>query len=116
MTRYALLRESIAYFAASPADQLAHDLGPDDAVNETPYPLEHMLECGEITPAEIGILRPLEELIERYCVSGGLKPWHDEAMLFSDPHWAQIRSVANEIIHKLPDEERESDFTRSLKK
>ena len=107
MTRYGLLRESVAYFAASPEDQLAHDWSADDAVNDTPYPLDHMLEQGEITPAEIGIVRPLEKLIEQYCSSQGVKPWHDEAVLFSDPFWAQIRSLAADILGQLPDEDRE---------
>jgi hypothetical protein len=115
MTRYAFLRRSVAYFAASPENQLAHDWGADDAVNDTPYPLEHMLEHDEITPAEIAILRPLETLIGQYCSSQGVKPWHDEAVLFSDPMWARIRALATEILERLPDEERESDWTRSLR-
>jgi len=115
MTRYAFLRQSIAYFAGSPDDQLAHDWGADEAVNDTPYPLEHMLEHGEITPEEISILRPLETLIGQYCSSPGEKPWHDEALLLSDPQWAQIRSLAAEILKRLPDEERGNGWTSSLR-
>jgi hypothetical protein len=115
-TRYTLLRKSIAYFAASPEDQLAHDLGADDAVNDIPYPLEHMLPHGEITPAEIDLIRPLEGLIDDYCSSDGVKPWDDETVLFSDPMWAGIRDRAARILKQLPDEERESDWTGSLGK
>jgi hypothetical protein len=104
MTRYAHLRKSIAYFAASPEDQLAHDMGADDAVNELPYPLQDMLEHGEITKAAIRNIRPLEELIEQYCASQGAKPWHDEGALFSDPLWQRIRSVAASLLEKLPND------------
>lgn len=115
MTRYKLLRKSVAYFAASPEQQRAHDWGADEAVNDTPYPLEHMLEFGEITPAEIGIVRPLETLIGQYCAAPGVKPWDDESALLSDPIWARIRSLAAEVLEQLPDEDRESEWTRNLR-
>jgi len=115
MTRYALLRRSIAYFAASPEDQLAHDMGADDAINEFPHPLQDMLEHGEITTAEIRIIRPLEELIEQYCSSQGVKPWHDEGALFADPLWAEIRSVAVALLEQLPSDERDCGHTRRLR-
>ena len=116
MTRYASLRASISYFAAPAENQHAHDLGADDAVNETPYPLEDMLICGEITPAEVDIIRPLEELIAEFCSKDGAKPWRDETLLFSDPLWAQIRCIAADILNRLPEEQREDDFQAQLEK
>jgi hypothetical protein len=114
MTRYASLRASIAYFAATAESQLVHDLGSDDAVNETPYPLEDMLFYGEITSTEVDIIRPLEELIAEFCSKNGVKPWHDEALLASDPRWAKIRCLAADILKQLPEEKRESDFQAQL--
>ena len=112
MTRYAFLRQSVAYFAASAEEQLAHDMGADDAVNDIPFPLEDMFECGELTQAEIELIRPLEDLIKQYCSSPGLKPWSDEAALRADPSWAQIRSLAIHVLGRLPDECRENDASR----
>lgn len=74
-----------------------------------------MLEFGEITPAEIGIVRPLETLIGQYCAAPGVKPWDDESALLSDPIWARIRSLAAEVLEQLPDEDRESEWTRNLR-
>lgn len=108
MTRYALLREAIAYFASSAEVQLAHDWGADDAVDDTPYPLEAMLEGGELTPAENDIVRSFEEMVADYCSKEGAKPWHNEALLFSDPLWAQIRCTAAKVLDQLPDERRET--------
>lgn len=106
MTRYDALRDSIAYFAAPPGTQVAHDMGADEAVNETPYPLEDMLECGELTTVEVEAIRPLEELIADYCTIDGPKPWHNESLLFSDPNWAAIRVLAAEVLEQLPDTSR----------
>ncbi len=106
MTRYALLRGSVAYFASSAQDQLGHEWGADDAVSETPYPLEDMFDCGEITLAEINVVRPLATLIEQYAGSPGLKVWHDEALLFSDPAWAEIRTMAIAALERLTGHDR----------
>lgn len=103
MTRYALVRSSIAYFAASADEQLAHDMGPDDAVNELPYPLEDMLCCRELTQSEAAVIRHLDDLILHYCSQPGVKPWHDEVALSDDPDWAKIRQVAASILEQLPD-------------
>lgn len=110
MSRYSMLRQTIAYFAASADDQKAHDEGPDDMVCGVPFPLLYMLDHGEITTAEFDIIRPLEELIERYCESDSAKPWdqEDEAALFTEPRWAEIRHVAAAILAQLPAEEREN--------
>jgi hypothetical protein len=101
MSRYANLRESISYFAATPQEQLAHDWGADEAVNDQPYPLEDMLYCNEITQGEVDIIRPFEDMVLRYCSRDGLKPWNDEAALFHDSDWAEIRRVANNILKRL---------------
>ena len=119
MTRYALLRDTIAYFAAPAEVQLTHDLGADDAVNdmETFFGAhKDMIAYDEITLAEVDAIRPLDDLITRFCASDSVKPWEDEdeAPLFSDPLWAEIRCLAMEVIAQLPDEKRESDYTRSL--
>jgi hypothetical protein len=110
MSRYAGLRRSISYFAATPEAQLAHDQGADDAVNDLPYPLHHMFECGEITIDEISIIYPLEKLILTYCEQEGPKPWSDETLLFSDPKWEVIRELARLVLNHLPDEFRSSDW------
>ncbi|MGV3458495.1 hypothetical protein [Sphingomonas sp.] len=108
MTRYSNLRASIGYFASSPQEQLAHDWGADEAVNELPYPLEIMVETGELTEAEAAIIFPFDHLISRYCSSDRVKPWDDAGALFSDPLWAEIRSLAADILANLPEENREA--------
>jgi hypothetical protein len=108
MSRYSMLRETVAYFAASADDQKAYYWGADDMVNEVPLPLGYMLEKGDITKAEFDIIRPLEELIDRYC-ERNYKQWEDEdSVLFRDPLWAEIRPVAAAILAQLPDEVREN--------
>lgn len=109
MTRYANLRELVAYFAASPEEQFTHDLGADEAVNHIPNPLEYMLDLGELTTAQVERVRQLEALIDQYCAHPGVKPWHDEAALFSDPSWAQIRLLAAAVLKRLPDAIGESE-------
>jgi hypothetical protein len=104
MTRYTLLREWVAYFAASAEDQLTHDLGADDAVNESPHQLEDVLHCGELTPDEASLISRLEDLILHYCSQLGAKPWHDEVALVGDPEWAKIRTVAADTLQQLPDQ------------
>ena len=104
-----MLRDTVAYFAAPADDQRAYFWGADDMVNDLPFPLEYMLEKGEITKAEFDIIRPLEGLIDRYCERNYNKLWEDEeAVLFSDPLWAEIRPVAAAILAQLPDEVREN--------
>jgi hypothetical protein len=104
-----MLRETVAYFAASADDQMAYYWGADDMVHDVPFPLEYMLDRGEITKAEFDIIRPLEMRIDRYCESNYCKLVEDEeAVLFADPLWAEIRPVAAAILAQLPDEEREN--------
>lgn len=101
MSRYSLIKESISYFAATAQEQIAHDWGADDAVNDQPYPLEDMLYSNEMTQAEVDIILPFEDMVSRYCSMDGPKPWNDEQALFHDPDWAKIRRVAGDILKQL---------------
>lgn len=72
-----------------------------------------MLECGEITPEEIDALRPLDAMLARWSGPEHSELWARRA-LFEDPRWRAIRLEAAEVLARLPDEPRESDYMRSL--
>jgi hypothetical protein len=130
-TRYTMLRASIANLAAAPDMQVAYldrsfatltgghsaaRYGNNELVLEFDdiFPAaEHMLEYGEITPSEIGSIKPLDRLIEQLCEEADETFWKREA-LFADVRWQQLRSCASEVLSALPDEQRESDYTRGL--
>ena len=127
-TRYQQLRQSISNLAASPVAQLAHleSIFPNygsplpSGFNTDELGLEfgdiycavgHMLECGEITQAEIDAAKPLDALLEKLSGKANADFWTCEA-LRSDPRWEQVRRCASEALEAYPDEVRESDWTR----
>jgi hypothetical protein len=130
-TRYTLLREAVANLAATAEAQVAYldrsfstltGGGSAEAYGNNELALEfedsfiatgHMLEYGEITQAEIERLRSLDELLGQWSGKTQAAFWAREA-LFSDPRWEIIRSRAAEVFATLPDETRESAYTRSL--
>lgn len=130
-TRYTILRETVANLAAAAEVQVAYldnsfsrltGGGSAEAYGNDELALEfedsfvfvdHMLECGEITPEEIDALRPLDVMLARWSGPEHLEFWARRA-LFEDPRWRAIRAKAAEVLARLPDEARESDYMRSL--
>jgi len=130
-TRYTMLREAVANLAAPAHAQISYLdrifaglTGGESAElygnNELVLEFEdsfvavgHMLEYGEVRQDEIDALRSLDEML-----SGWSGPAHKDfwarAALFDDPRWQSIRVRAAEILALLPDERRESDYTRGL--
>lgn len=126
-----MLRASIVNLAAAPEMQVAYlyrsfatltgghsarRYGNNELVLEFDdiFPAaEHMLEYEEITPSEIDSIKPLDRLIEQLCDEADETFWKREA-LFDDVRWQQLRSCASEALSALPDEQRESDYTRGL--
>ncbi|WP_342249401.1 hypothetical protein [Sphingomonas sp. OTU376] len=130
-TRYTMLREAVANLAASAEAQVSYldssfsgltggksaeaygnfELAME--FDDSFVAVGHMLEFGEISQDEIDALQTLDELLS--CWSG---PSHEDfwvrEALFDDPRWQAIRSRAAEVLALLPDEARESDYTRSL--
>lgn len=130
-TRYTLLREAVANLAAPAEAQVAYldrsfstltGGGSAEAYGNDELALEfedsfiamgHMLEYGEITQAEIERLRSLDELLGQWSGKTHAAFWARDA-LFSDRRWEIVRSRAAEVLATLPDETRESAYTRSL--
>lgn len=130
-TRYEQLRAAVANLAA-PADlQVAYldkifvlctgggsaaGYGNVELVEEF-YDIflarNHMLEYDEIKKPEVAATVQLYEFLSLICAAQDDKLWAREA-LFIDERWAQIRSHAAEVLKELPDEPRESDYTRGL--
>ncbi len=130
-TRYTLLREAVANLAASADAQVsyldhsfagltggksAEAYGNSELAMEFDdsfVAVDHMLEFGEISQAEIDVLRSIDELLNRWSGLGHKDFWARKA-LFEDPRWQAIRLRATEVLALLPDESRESDYTRGL--
>jgi hypothetical protein len=130
-TRYTLLREAVANLAASADAQVsylessfvgltagksAEAYGNDELAMEFDdsfIVVGHMLECGEIKEDEIDALRSLNEMLSRW--SGPIhKDFWARTALFEDSRWQAIRLRASEVLALLPDEARESEYTRGL--
>ncbi len=73
----------------------------------------HMLEYEEIKSSEIAATVQLDEFLSLICAEQDDELWARDA-LFIDDRWKQIRSQAWEVLKELPDEQRESDYTRGL--
>ena len=130
-TRYTLLREAVANLAASADAQVsylddsfagltggqsAEAYGNDELgmeFDDSFMAVGHMLEYGEISQAEIDALRSLDEMLSQWSGSEHKDFWARKA-LFGDPRWQAIRLRASEVLALLPDEARESEYTRSL--
>lgn len=131
MTRYSRLRDAVLNLAAGPDVQVAYldksftpitggrsaaGYGNNELALEFDdiFPAsEHMLACGEITEDEVASIRPLDQMLKRFCKQGDKAFWEREA-LFADPRWEDLRRCASAIISNLPDEQRESDYARGL--
>lgn len=130
-TRYTLLRAAVANLAA-PADaqvsyldrifpdladgRSAEGYGNDELAlefDDSFVAVRDMLHYGEIKPSEIAALQSLDDLLTRWSGKGHSDFWARTA-LFSDPRWETIRLRASEVLALLPDEPRESEYTRNL--
>jgi hypothetical protein len=130
-TRYTILREAVANLAASADAQVsylddsfagltggksAEAYGNDELAMEFDdsfIAVGHMLEFGEINQTEIDALRSLDDMLNRWSGPAHKDFWARRA-LFKDPRWQAIRLRASEVLALLPDEARESEYTRSL--
>lgn len=119
-TRYTILRETVANLAAAAEAQVAYldnsfsrltGGGSAEAYGNDELALEfedsfvavdHMLECGEITPEEIDALRLLDAMLARWSGPEQSEFWARRA-LFEDPRWRAIRLEAAEVLARLPD-------------
>ncbi|HYJ82488.1 MAG TPA: hypothetical protein VEW26_06560 [Allosphingosinicella sp.] len=122
-TRYQQLRQAIANLAAPAEEQAAYldrifepltgggsaaGYGNDELALELDDiygAAGHMLEYGEITPAEIEAARPLNELLLHWSGQRNADFWTREA-LFGDPRWDEVRGCASRCLASFPDEER----------
>jgi hypothetical protein len=130
-TRYQQLRAAVANLAASADLQVAYldklfvlctgggsaaGYGNIELVEEF-YDIllarNHMVEYDEIKPPEVAATAQLDEFLSLICAEQDDTLWAREA-LFIDDRWKKIRSRAAEVLKKLPDEARESDYTRGL--
>lgn len=130
-TRYQMLRGAVVNLAA-PADAQAAYLdrifvqctggGSAAAYGNDELALElddifmangHMMEFGEITPDEVAAIQFLNDLVADYWQGDDTSFWSREA-LFVDPRWIEVRTEATRVLRQLPDELRESDYTRGL--
>lgn len=130
-TRYILLRGAVANLAASADAQVSYldssfagltNGKSAEAYGNAELALEfedsfvavgHMLEYGEIKANEIDALRSLDEMLGRWSGPTHKDFWARNA-LFQDPRWHAIRLRAAEVLALLPDEARESEYTRDL--
>ena len=132
VNRYSQLRSAIAVLAASPqiqVDWLDQHLAPltldgnaeaygnielIETFTDIFYGVAHMLEHEELTKQEINAISRLDMRIKDICAQEDERLWERNA-LFSDGRWQTLRSLAAEVLAQLPDEERESDYTRALR-
>lgn len=130
-TRYTMLREAVANLAAPAEAQVsyldssfsgltggksAEVYGNDEIAlefDDSFMALGDMLYHGEVIQEEVDALRTLEKMLSRWSGSAHRDFWARRA-LFEDPRWQAIRLRASEVLALLPDEMRESDYTRGL--
>ncbi len=130
-TRYQVLRRTVVNLASPAEDQVeyldrsfasltgggsAAGYGNDELAlefDDSYIAVGHMCEYGEISQREIEVLRPLDALLDRWSGQSNADFWRREA-LFTDPRWAEVRDCAAQALAHLPDELRESEYTRSL--
>ena len=129
MTRYKNLREAVQLLASPAAVQVSWlddlfsdvtDGGSSEAFGNDELALEfgdialacgHMVECGEMSEAEKGIVGLLDELLTTISDASDDTFWQRNA-LYEDARWEELRACAKSTLSKLPDEARESDWTR----
>lgn len=131
MTRYQMLRQAVANLAAPPelqADYLdrlfvqctgggsAAAYGNDELALELDdifIATDHMIEFDEITADEVAAVKSLNDHFAAFWQPGDATFWTREA-LFNDTRWQEVRTFATRVLKRLPDELRESDYTRGL--
>ena len=123
VTRYMTLRRAIANLAAAPDAQVAYldglgiaAYGNDELALEFDdiFPVtEHMRRHGEIRQSEIDAIRPLAEMLDFTFNYSDASFW-ERAALYTDQRWSLIRRCAAKALLDLPDDDRESDYTRGL--
>lgn len=129
MTRYRKLREAIVNLAAPADTQVAYldrlfrsctGGGNAAAYRNAELALElediaiatgHMMDFGEITAAEVAAVKPLHDRLIA-CLQTQDPVFLARAALFKDARWQDIRDLASQALAQLPDESRESDWTR----
>ena len=130
-TRYQALREAIRLLAAPAQEQIVwlEWLLSDVATNgsarnygnleliENCYDIilarDHMRECGELTDAEVVQVSKIHALFDNIRSYKDEGFWDWEA-LNSDQRWDAIRDTAAEVLTALPDEPRESEWTKKF--
>ena len=131
MTRYQMLREAVAILAAPSKEQVdyldrifikctgggsAAAYGNDElalGLDDTFIATDHMMGFGEISANEVSAIKPLNDHFLAYWQPEDATFWNREA-LFDDPRWQDVRALARAVLNQLPDEKRESEYTRSL--
>jgi hypothetical protein len=93
--------------AAYGNDELALEL--DDILLAT----DHMIEFGELSADELATIRELSEHFDAFWKPKDPSFWTREA-LFDDRRWQGVRDLAARVLRRLPDEARDSDYTRGL--
>ena len=129
MTRYTNLREAVQRLASPATDQVhwlddffsqltdgrsAEAYGNDELVMEfddIAVARNHMMECHELSANEAEIVAEFDRIIGSICDPSDAAFWERKA-LYEDPRWEQIRAAAKLTLAQLPDECRESDWTR----
>ncbi|MXO97367.1 hypothetical protein GRI34_13175 [Erythrobacter aquimaris] len=92
----------------------AEAYGNDELVmefNDIAIARDHMMEYQELSAKEAKTVAELERMIGSICVPSDAVFWERKA-LHDDPRWEQIRAAAKLTLAQLPDELRESDWTR----
>lgn len=128
-----MLREAVAMLAAPPNEQVdyldfifASCTGGGSAAGygnyELAYDLEDaflatddMLSFGEVSANEIAATKSLNDHLLRYWEIEDATFWR-RGSLFDDARWREIRALAKIVLHQLPNEKRESEYTRSVKR
>lgn len=129
-TRYQMLREAVSNLAAPADEQVAYldrifvqctgggsaeAYGNDELVLELDDSFmahRHMMEFGEINDAEVAAVKRLYNFVNSHW--GDTNNFWDRKALFVDPRWREVRAMAAQVLAQLPDELRESDYTRVL--
>lgn len=126
-----MLREAVANLAAPPALQVdyldrtfalctgggsAAAYGNEELLlefDDSFISTNDMMNCGEITAKEVAAIGQLNDYINAIWQAED-EIFLDREALFDDPRWEEVRAIATRVLADLPDEPRESDYTREL--
>ncbi|MEO1647622.1 MAG: hypothetical protein AAFR32_02265 [Pseudomonadota bacterium] len=129
MTRYTNLREALQrlalpaikqaewlddFFSQLTDGKCAEAFGNEELVmgfGDIALARNHMMEFQELSANEAEIVAEVDSIIGSICDPSDSDFWERKA-LYEDPRWEQIRAVAKLTLAQLPDERRESDWTR----